>query len=277
MRYRFKQSLIYALLALLLMSTFNGCSRKNDAKRGGSQSITVAGSTSVQPFAEQWAEEYMKKNPGKAVNVQGGGSTAGIQSAISGVADIGTSSRELKEKERESLQYRIVALDGIAVIVNPENKVNALTTEQITDIFSKERPRWNDYGGSGSEIHAVSREEGSGTRSAFQEMVMKKQLIHPAAMVQDSNGSVREMVAGDPQAIGYISLDLVNEKVKAVKIDGVDPTVANVENGTYKIVRPFIFAFKSTISPEGKAFIDFVTSDENQTLIREEGLIPVKK
>ena len=106
---------------------------------------------------------------------------------------------------------------------------------------------------------------------------MKKRLIHPAVMVQDSNGSVREMVAGDPQAIGYISLDLVDERVKAVKIDGVEPSIENVENGAYMMVRPFLFVFKRTISPDGKAFTEYVTGEENEKLIREQGLIPAAR
>lgn len=236
--------------------------------------IIVAGSTSVQPFADKWAEVYMEKHPNIIVNVQGGGSSAGIQAAKYGVADIGTCSRELKPEEKD-LNEIIVAYDGLAIIVHPTNKIDDLTIEQIKQIFAGQIRNWQEFGGKDKAMTVVTREEGSGTRGAFQELVMKKERIFKGAIVQDSNGTVREIVANDPNAIGYISLGLVNDKVKALKLDGIIATDENIVTKRYNLVRPFLFVTKDNPTGEVKNFIDFVLSQEGQELIRKEGLIPV--
>lgn len=237
--------------------------------------MVVAGSTSVQPFADRWSEIYMTKYPGKIVNVQGGGSSAGVQAARSGAADIGTSSRELKADEKDLTEI-VVAKDGLAVIVHPSNPVSDLTIDQVKQIFAGEIRSWKEFGGRAKAITVVTREEGSGTRGAFQEMVMGKIRVFKGAIVEDSNGTVREIVAGDPDSIGYISLGLVNEAVKALKLDGVRPTDENILENRYGLVRPFLFVTKGPASGEAKNFIDFVLSEEGQDLIKKEGLIPVK-
>lgn len=236
--------------------------------------IIVAGSTSVEPFADKWAEVYMEKHPNIIVNVQGGGSSAGIQAAKYGVADIGTCSRELKPEEKD-LNEIIVAYDGLAIIVHPTNKIDDLTIEQIKQIFAGQIRNWQEFGGKDKAMTVVTREEGSGTRGAFQELVMKKERIFKGAIVQDSNGTVREIVANDPNAIGYISLGLVNDKVKALKLDGIIATDENIVTKRYNLVRPFLFVTKDNPTGEVKNFIDFVLSQEGQELIRKEGLIPV--
>jgi len=236
--------------------------------------VIIAGSTSIEPFADKWAEVYMEKHPDSIINVQGGGSSAKIQAAESGVADIGTSSRELKPEEK-GLNEVVVAYDGLAVIVNPLNVLNDLSGEQVMQIFSGQVRNWKELGGIDKVINVVTREEGSGTRGAFQELVMKDTRIFKGAIVQDSNGTVREIVANDPNAIGYISLGLVNEAVKAVSLDGVAVTDENIISKKYKLMRPFLFVIKGAPAGEVKNFIDFVLSDEGQGLIKEEGLIPV--
>ncbi|MFZ3106935.1 MAG: phosphate ABC transporter substrate-binding protein [Candidatus Hydromicrobium sp.] len=236
--------------------------------------IIVAGSTSVEPFADKWAEVYMEKHPNIIVNVQGGGSSAGIQAAECGVANIGTCSRELKPEEKD-LNEIIVAYDGLAIIVHPTNKIDDLTIEQIKQIFAGQIRNWQEFGGKDKAMTVVTREEGSGTRGAFQELVMKKERIFKGAIVQDSNGTVREIVANDPNAIGYISLGLVNDKVKALKLDGIIATDENIVTKRYNLVRPFLFVTKDNPTGEVKNFIDFVLSQEGQELIRKEGLIPV--
>ena len=254
-------------LCLLVLA---GCSRNNH-QRG----ITVAGSTSVQPFADKWAEVYMEKYPDRVVNVQGGGSSAGIQAAISGTCNIGTSSRELKPEEK-SLQEMVVARDGLAIIVHPFNKIDNLSIEQVKQIFEGQIRNWKDLGGNDKAIDVVTREEGSGTRGAFQELVMKKIRIYRGAIVEDSNGTVREIIANDPYSIGYISLGLVSDRVKALKLDGVVPSDENIVGKQYKLVRPFLFVCNETPIGETKEFIDFVLSQEGQDLIKKEGLIPAK-
>ncbi|MEW5902077.1 MAG: phosphate ABC transporter substrate-binding protein [Acidobacteriota bacterium] len=257
-------------MALALMMAFiAGCSRQT-RKRG----LTVAGSTSVQPFADRWAEVYMLENRGRMVNVQGGGSSAGIQAARSGAADIGTSSRELRPEEKDLLEM-IVAWDGLAVIVHPQNPIADLNLLQVRNIFAGYIRNWPEVGGAKNGINVVTREEGSGTRGAFQELVMGKTRIFKGAIVQDSNGTVREIVAHDPHSIGYISLGLVNEKVKAVSLEGIAPTYANIDAKQYRLIRPFLFVISGPPKPMAQEFINFVLSRKGQDLIKKEGLIPV--
>lgn len=258
------------LILYLNASLITGCSRGPSQK-----GLIVAGSTSIQPFADRWAEVYMKKYPSHVVNVQGGGSSAGIQAAKSGAADIGTCSRELKLEEKD-LNEIVVARDGLAVIVHPDNKITNLSLEQVRQIFAGEIRSWKYIGGEDKTINVVTREEGSGTRGAFQEMVMGKVRIFKGAIVEDSNGTVREIIAGDPHSIGYISLGLVNDRVKALRLDEVAANEENIINNRYKLVRPFLFVTEGPPSGEAKRFIDFVLSQEGQELIKKEGLIAVQ-
>ena len=236
--------------------------------------LTIAGSTSVQPFAEKLAETYMVTHPGLAINVQGGGSTAGVRAAETGAAQIGMSSRHLKDTEA-SLHQVTIALDGIAVIVNAANPVAGLSRADVAAIFAGEIPRWSRVGGPDRPIHFVSREEGSGTRGAFEEMVMGKKEIAPRALVQDSNGAVREIVASDPDALGYISLGLVDRRVRALAVDGVLPTHETILAKNYAVVRPFLFLSREEPAGAARAFIDYVLGPEGQRLLSLEGLIPV--
>ena len=258
---------IFVIIILAIFAT--GCARGVSDKE-----IIIAGSTSVEPFADKWAEVYMEKYPNTIVNVQGGGSSAGIQAAETGVADIGTCSRELKPEEKD-LNEIIVAYDGLAVIVHSNNNTGDLSIEQIKQIFAGQIRNWKELGGNDKVITVVTREEGSGTRGAFQELVMEKDRIFKGAIVEDSNGTVREIVANDPNAIGYISLGLVNDKVKALSLDGIIASDENIITKRYSLVRPFLFVTKNTPTGEVKNFIDFVLSQEGQGLIKEEGLIPV--
>jgi len=239
----------------------------------------------VQPHAELLAEEFMKTHNDISVEVQGGGSAVGIKAAEDGITDIGMSSRNLKESENGLWQLEI-AKDGLAIIVNPKNPILGLNAAQIRDIYTGKVKKWIDLDYTGmytnefdvnKEIDVITREEGSGTRSAFQELVMENGAykITPAAIVQNSNGSIYQLVKSDENAIGFISLGLVDDKVKALQVDNVDATVENIENGTYKFYRPFLFVAKE--KPDGAAwvFIEYIFSDDGQTLLRNDGLIPV--
>ncbi|MDI6761593.1 MAG: phosphate ABC transporter substrate-binding protein [Thermodesulfobacteriota bacterium] len=255
----------WLFLSLMLLVFAVGCQR---SKAG----ITVAGSTSVEPFAELLAEEYMHLYPRSYIYVQGGGSTAGIEAVRSGVAHIGMSSRHLTPKEKD-LHAVMIAQDAIAIIVHPKNPVQDLSLQKIRDMFSGKIKNWKELGGNDRIITLVTREEGSGTREAFQKMVMEKDEIALEALVQDSNGAIRQVVAGDPNAVGYISLGLVNEKVKALKISGVEPASNSIMAGKYTMVRPFLLVFHGELMGEAKSFLEFVMSPEAQKLLSKEGLV----
>jgi len=237
--------------------------------------LTLAGSTSIQPFADKWAEVFMEKRPGLGVNVQGGGSSAGIQACKSGACQIGMSSRELKGDERDLVEI-VVARDGLAIIVHPTNPVRGAKVAEIKQIFAGDLRNWKYLGGPDRSITVVTREEGSGTRGAFQELVMGKTRIFKGAITEDSNGTVREIVAHDPHSIGFISLGLVNEQVRALELDGAAANEENIRNGRYKLVRPFLFVSRGELTGAAKEFVDFVLSEEGQVLIKKEGLLPAK-
>jgi phosphate transport system substrate-binding protein len=184
------------------------------------------------------------------------------------------SSRNLINDEKK-LYSVTVAKDAIAIIVNPKNPVQDLTLEQIWQVFSGKIRNWKDLGGPFRPIVLVTREEGSGTRESFQKFVMGKEDISLEALVQDSNGAVRQVVASNHHAIGYISLGLVNDQVKALKISGVEPNLTDVDNGKYTLVRPFLFVFKEEPAGEAKSFLEFVLSPLAQKLLSKEGLVPV--
>jgi phosphate transport system substrate-binding protein len=253
----------------------------------------------VQPFTELLAEEFEKTHAGFAVNVQGGGSTAGVTSARSGIAAIGMLSRYLKDGEKDLIAYEI-AKDGLAIIINPKNPIirksnNAdytvdLTEQIIQDIYSGKIKEWNDpaLNGNKGKIHVIMREEGSGTRTAFEDLIMTEALpdgsknIVPTirkAIVQNSNGAVRLLVSKDPNAIGYISLGLIDIKgqkpVKAVSLNGVEAKAANVGK-TYMLYRPFLFVVSH--EPEeglAKDFIEFVLGPRGKEILSDpkQGLI----
>jgi phosphate transport system substrate-binding protein len=244
----------------------------------GQEKITIVGSTSVQPAAEALATEYMKKNPDVKITVQGGGSSVGIKSVQDKTADIGTTSKNLKDEESKGLTQWELGKDGIAIVVNKENKVSGLTLEQIKGIFSGEITNWKEVGGSDGEINVIVREEGSGTRDAILEMVLgsKDAKFVKEAIVQSSTEAVQQAVAQDPNAIGFISYAAVKDS-KALKVDNVSPTVETILDGTYKIQRPFIFLVKGEPTGAVKAFIDWANGPEGQEILKSEKVVPTGK
>jgi phosphate transport system substrate-binding protein len=236
--------------------------------------LTVAGSTSVQPIVELLAERYMAQHPGCVVNVQGGGSSAGIRAALSGAADIGMSSRALKPDEK-GLTEVLLARDAIALIVHPDNPLRSLTKAQARGIFAGQTQRWEEVGGKPGRITFITREEGSGTRGAFEELVMGKEVeIAPDGIVQDSTGAARAIVAGDPNAIAYISLGMVTPEVAKVALDGIEPSEESAASGAYGLTRPFSLLTKGSPGAEGQAFLDFLRLPESQATVAEEGYVP---
>lgn len=266
------RALVRAGLALLAMIfCLAACGSRSSS---GQALLCVAGSTSVQPFAEKLAEIYMQEHPTARIEVQGGGSSAGVYAARQGAADLGACSRELTSKEKDLVEIPI-AWDGIAVIVHASNPLADLSLETLRQIFAGNITDWRALGLKPHAIHLITREEGSGTRNAFEDLVMSKVEITPAALVQDSNGAVREIVANDPHALGYISVGLVDQRVKAVSIDGVSPTREHIRNHTYKLVRRFLLI--SRLPPKGpvKEFVDFILSAKGQSLLEQEGLVGI--
>ena len=245
------------------------------------ESITVAGSTTVLPIAEVAAEEFMKANPGTAILVSGMGSSAGIEAATSGTADIGTSSRKLKDTESKDLVDTPIAHDGIAIIVNVDNPVSKLTTEQLRDIYSGVITNWREVGGNDIPIDLINRDESSGTRDAFTGAIMDDTPYDIGAVILPGTGQVREVVTRSKGAIGYISVGFVSSRfgtkpVKAIVLDDIEPTEDNVANGTYPISR--VLHFFTLGEPEGltKRYIDYVLSEAvQQGAVIEAGYIPI--
>lgn len=246
---------------------------------GGQQKISVVGSTSVQPVAEQLSQAYMKNNTNVKITVQGGGSAVGIKSVQDGTAKIGTSSKKLSANESQGLTQYEIAKDGIAVIINNQNGVSGLTVDQIKGIFSGNITNWKEVGGADAKINLIVREEGSGTRDAFQEIVLGKLAngtkisFNKQAIVQSSTEAVQQAVAQDPNAIGFISFASVKD-TKALTVNGVAPSEATVLDGTYKIQRPFLFLFKGEPTGDVKSFIDWVIGPDGKAIIKTEKLVP---
>lgn len=243
-----------------------------------SGSVTMAGSTSMEKLANALAESFMAKNPGVTVNAEFTGSSAGVESVTAGSVDIGNSSRALKDSEKEAgVVENIVAIDGIAVVVDPANTVTGLTKQQLTDIYTGAVKNWSEVGGEDSVIIVVGREAGSGTRGAFEEILEVEDACAYANEL-DSTGAVMAKVASTPGAIGYVSLDVIDESVIAVALDEVEPTVENIKSGSYFLSRPFVMATKGEIAQQSevvRAWFDYIASDEGKEVITAVGLITV--
>jgi len=260
------RALLAALALLAVLAPLSACGGRSRAN------FIVAGSTSVQPYAEILSEDYAHIYPDRIIDVQGGGSSAGIRAVISGAADIGMSSRYLKEDEAY-LWSAEIAKDGLAVIVHPDNPVSDLTLDGVRAVYSGEAGGWDALGGAASGIHLITREEGSGTRDVFESLVMAGLEITPRAIVQDSNGAVKQLVSNDRNAIGFISLGLVDGTVKALRLGGVEASHENVASGAYSLYRPFLFITDGEPADLAKEFIDYTLSGEGRRILTNEGLI----
>ena len=244
-----------------------------------SGSISMVGSTSMEKFANALSEAFMEKYPKVTVTAEFVGSGAGIEAVSNGTADIGNSSRNLKDEEKaKGVAENIVAIDGIAVVVDPANTVEDLTKDQLTSIYDGTVTNWKDVGGNDAPIVVVGREAGSGTRGAFEELLKLEDACKYSNEL-DSTGAVMAKVASTPGSIGYVSLDVLDDTVKALKLDGAEPTEENIKAGKYFLSRPFVMATKGEISEQNdlvQAWFDFVLGDEGQQVASEVGLITVK-
>ena len=244
-----------------------------------SGSISMVGSTSMEKFANALSEAFMEKYPDVTVTAEFVGSGAGVEAVTNGTADIGNSSRSLKDEEKAAgVVENVVAIDGIAVCVDPANEVANLTKEQLTNIYNGTITNWKEVGGADEPIIVIGREAGSGTRGAFEELVDLKDACKYANEL-DSTGAVIAKVASTPGAIGYASLDALDDSVKALSLEGVEATAENIKAGNYFLSRPFVMATKGEISEQNdlvQAWFDFVLGDEGQQVASEVGLITVK-
>ena len=244
-----------------------------------SGSISMVGSTSMEKLANALSEAFMEEYPDVTVTAEFVGSGAGIEAVTNGTADIGNSSRSLKDEEKAAgVVENIVAIDGIAVCVDPANEVADLTKEQLTNIYNGTVTNWKEVGGADEPIIVIGREAGSGTRGAFEELVDLKDACKYANEL-DSTGAVIAKVASTPGAIGYASLDALDDSVKALSLEGVEATAENIKAGNYFLSRPFVMATKGEISEQNdlvQAWFDYVMGDEGQQIASEVGLITVK-
>lgn len=265
------------LSASLLLAA---CGDKEEGSDNGSNNgatIAVSGSTSVGPLAEKLAMKY-EETANDNVEINQIGSSAGITNALTGVSEIGMSSRDLKEEEvAEGIEEIAIAYDGIVVVTHPTNKIKDITMEQVKQIFTGEVTNWKELGGEDLEIVVVSREDGSGSRDAFQEIVDygSSELIRNA-IIASGNGNIKTTVATNKHAVGFISFEYVDESIAPLQIDGVEPTAQNVLDGHYKLSRPFLFVYKN-LTDNGQQFIDYIMSEAGQEIVAETGAIPVNQ
>lgn len=250
-----------------------------EAAAGLSGSITLAGSTSMEKFANALAEAFMEKYPDVTVQAEFTGSSAGVEAVLGGQSDVGNSSRKLKDEEKEKgAVENIVAIDGIAVITDPANTAADLTKEQLINIYNGTITNWKDAGGSDQPIVVIGREAGSGTRGAFEE-ILKLEDACKYANELDSTGAVMAKVASTPGAIGYVSLDVIDDTVKLLTLNGVEANEENIKTGDYFLSRPFVMATNGEISAQNdlvKALFDYVYSAEGDELVKSVGLITTK-
>ncbi|KAA9016019.1 phosphate ABC transporter substrate-binding protein [Niallia endozanthoxylica] len=277
-----KRKIMLGLLVLVLTSFLSACGNStNDGQETsneGSATVSVSGSTSVGPLAEKIAEKFKEKSNVK-VEINQIGSSAGIQNSINGVSEIGMSSRDLEEEEKASgLVETIIAYDGIVVVAHPSNKVKNLTIEQVKAIFTGEITNWKELGGEDMEIVVVSREDGSGSRDAFQEIVgySSGELVR-SAIIASGNGNIKTTVAGNKHAVGFISFEYIDSSISTIDINGVEATAENVLQKKYSLSRPFLFVHKmNNITDAGKQFIEYILSPDGQAIVAETGAIPIK-
>lgn len=291
------KKLISLIAGVALVATATGCSETATSSVAGTDSsaagtsaseassaateelsgtLSMNGSTSMEKVIKAVNGAFMEKNKGVTVNLNLTGSGTGIQEASEGKCDIGNSSRKLKDEEAEKLDATVVGLDGIALVVNPANKLEDITLQDLAKVYSGEITNWKELGGDDKSIVVIGREDGSGTRDGFESIVMGDKEPKYAQELE-STGSVINAVATTDGAIGYASLANVDETVKALKIGGVEATEENVKSGAYEVQRPFICAtLKGSDNKLVKAYLDFILSEEGQALVLAQGAVPVK-
>lgn len=263
----------------------SGCDNSKNTQNDIEKNVVIVGSTSVQPLSESLAEAFMKKNRNISIVIKGGGSAQGVKAIQQKNADLGALSREVKDEESSYITEEfIIASDGVAVITHSSNNVDNMSIDQIKKIYTGEIKNWKEVGGNDAPIIVVTREMGSGTRASFSEItgILTKNNsgeevdeTTKSALIQNSTEAVKKAVAETPNSIGYISLGSLGDSVKALRIEGKEPSRENVIDGEYKISRPFIYIAGNEISSESQKFIQYILSEDGQHLVEEMGFIPV--
>ena len=239
--------------------------------------LNMVGSTSMEKFATALSEVFMEKYPDVTVSAEFVGSGAGIEAVGNGLADIGNSSRNLKEEEKaKDIAENVVAIDGIAVVTDPANIVENLTKDDLINLYNGSITNWSDLGGADRPVVVIGRESGSGTRTAFEELLKLEDACKYSNEL-DSTGAVMAKASSTPGAIGYVSLDVLDDTVKTFQLEGAEPTPENIKSGSYFLSRPFVMATKGEISEQNdlvQALFDFIYSAEGTNLVKSVGLIP---
>ena len=275
---------MFAVVAFMA-AMVTGCGTNGDvatddpiAPEKVSGTVATDGSTSMEKVIGYLSEAYMEENADVKVTYNPTGSGSGIQAVQEGRCDIGLSSRNLKDEEAKDLVGTVVAIDGIAINVNPENPVADLTIEQIAKLYKGEITNWKEIGGNDLPVVLIGREAASGTRDGFESITGTEDACKYSQELT-STGDVVQTVASNPNAIGYASLASVKDTVKAIDVEGVTPTTDTIQTGTYKVQRNFVFVTKKNteLSGAAKAFFDFATSSAADKLIEEAGAVPVAR
>lgn len=273
------------LAAALAAGMLSGCgstggdtARQTAAPSGTQATVSTDGSTSMEKVIGYLSEAYMDENKNVKVTYNPTGSGSGIQAVSEGRCDIGLSSRDLKDDEKQNLEETVVAIDGIAIIVNPENTVEDLSVEQIGKIYTGEITNWKEVGGEDKPIVPIGREAASGTRDGFESITGTKDKCKYSQELT-STGDVIQTVSGNPNAIGYASLAAVKDTIKVLSVEEVKPSKETIQDKTYKIQRNFVLVTRkgTALSADAQKFFDFATSSAADSLIEKAGAIPVIK
>ncbi len=271
-------SLIMGIVLISSLLSLSGCVSSSQGTTEKTE-ITLAGGTALVPIAKETGKIFMEQNPSVVISVSGGGSGFGIREITKKTIDIGMAGRDLKKEEKEkgsNLVVYKIGIDGVAAVVNPSNPVSDLTDEQLKEIFSGKIKNWKEIGGNDEPINIYTRDENSGTRDTFWKYALNKGNITDKSIVVASNGEMRAKIANDKNGIGYLSIGYIDNSVKPVKLNGIEPTQENVQKEIYKVYRPLNMITNG--EPEGmvKKYIDFILSPEGQKIVQQEGFIPVK-
>lgn len=272
-----KKIIVSMALAIMLITAYSAIAAPLDAFKGQKGNLDIAGGTAHIPVMKEAAKRIMSVNPDIRITVAGGGSGVGVKQVGEGLVTIGNTGRALKEDEisKYGLVSFAFAIDGVAVVINPGNKIDALTSRQVIDIYAGKIKDWKELGGEPGAINVFGREDGSGTREVFTEKAINKGELAPSVNVVSSNGAMKTAVAQDKRAIGYVGIGHIDKSVKAPKFDGTVPTQENAANGKYKVTRNLYMNTKGEPHGLAKLFIDYIFSPEGTEITKDSGYIPL--